>query len=100
MNANKENQTWISRFQAALGLCGVELRKATRIGEKMLSASQSNTELHEYYERLGLVTMAALKNNELSWSNETVKEIVDKIDSLRSNLSSLEEDVQLLKSED
>lgn len=99
MNA-KDNGQWTNKFQELLQACQVELKKTTQIGMKMLSASQSNTLLHESYEALGKLVVKSIRSGDLKWENEKVKDIIEKIESIKSELSNLEDDVQSLKSED
>jgi superfamily I DNA/RNA helicase len=102
MNAasNGNGQQWGNRFQELLQACQTELKKTTQIGMKMLSASQSNTELHEEHEALGILVVNAIKSGELDWENESVKSIIENIDKLKDELHSFEEEVQNLKSQE
>jgi len=101
MNAeNKESESFKNRFQELIQACQVELKKTTQIGMKMLSASQSNSLLNEYYENLGRMAAKAVKNNEIDWKNEKVQDLVAQIEALKSELSNLENDVQTIKKED
>ena len=102
MNAasNRNGGQWGHRFQELLQACQTELKKTTQIGMKMLSASHSNTELHEEHEALGVLVVNAIKNGELNWENESVKSIIENIDKLKDELHSFEEEVQNLKSQE
>ncbi len=99
-NGNHNGQQWGNRFQELLQACQTELKKTTQIGMKMLSASQSNAQLHEEHEALGMLVVQAIKSGELSWGNETVKSIIENIDKLKEELHTYEEQVQNLKTAD
>ena len=44
---------WKLKFNDLVSTCQSELKKTTKIGMKMLSASQSNAELHDTYQEIG-----------------------------------------------
>ena len=102
MNAtsNGNGGQWGNRFQELLQACQTELIKTTQIGMKMLSASQSNTELHEEHEALGILVVNAIKSGELKWENDKVTDIIENIDKLKEELHSFEKEVQSLKSQE
>jgi hypothetical protein len=100
VSASRDDKHWGNKFQDMLQSCQVELKKTTQIGMKMLSASQSNSLLKEQYEKLGMLTMQSMTNGELDWSNETAKELVERIEKLKVELSALEDQVSSLKKED
>lgn len=88
---------WKSKFHEVLSSCQVELKKTTQIGIKMLSASQSNAQLHETYESLGVLVREAIRKGELKWSNQAVNDLMDKIDVLEAQMESFEVEVQNIK---
>ena len=45
-----KNPNWSKKFIQVLQHCQDELKKTTEIGKKMISASKTNSELHELYE--------------------------------------------------
>ncbi len=100
MSASRDEKHWGNKLQDIMQSCQVELKKTTQIGMKMLTASQSNSLLKEQYEKLGMLTLQAVSNNELDWSNETAKELVERIEKLKVELSALEDQVNSLKKED
>ncbi len=63
----------------------------------MLSASQSNAQLHENYEELGRLAMSAVEKNELEWKSPEALALVEKIKELRQTLEGLEKDVADIK---
>jgi RNA processing factor Prp31 len=98
MNAeNKNNNPWVDKFNELVNTCQAEFKRTTEIGKKMVSASQSNAQLQEEYQKLGKIVTKALKNGELTWENKKVHELVDLIDNLKKELKGFEKDVQDLK---
>lgn len=94
---NVEDKNWKAKFQIILNQAHSELKKTTAIGMKMISASQSNTQLKEAHEKLGELTLKALKSGELNWENSQVDNLVSKIEKLEQELKDLEEQVQSIK---
>lgn len=92
-----EDQDWKSKFNDMVQSCQNELKRTTQIGMKMLSASQSNAQLHEKYEELGRLAMSALENNEIEWKGVQVEELTEKIKQLRKTLEGLEKEVSDIK---
>ena len=88
---------WKVRFNELVQSCQTELKRTTQIGMKMLSASQSNAELHDSYEELGRLAKSAMKSGSLQWEDEKAKELMDKILGLEEKLEGLEEDVKNIK---
>jgi ubiquinone biosynthesis protein UbiJ len=91
------NSDWMNKFQEVINSCQVELKKTTQIGMKMLSASQSNAQLHETFEALGHLTREAIRNGELKWESERVNQLLNKIDKLENELENFEFEVRSLK---
>jgi seryl-tRNA synthetase len=94
---NAENTNWKLRVQDLINTAQSELKKTTAIGMKMLSASQSNTQLKENYEELGSMVVEAIKKGDIQWPNPRVQEIINEVDRLEDELKNLEEDVQNIK---
>jgi len=93
-----QNQNeWRNKFQEMFQLCQDELRKTTEIGKKMLTASKTNSTLHESYEELGVLAVKAIEEGELNWESPRVKEILKKIESCRSNLTDIENEVNSIR---
>jgi hypothetical protein len=95
-----QSNHWKSRFNSAVDILQKEFKKTTEIGKKMIDATQSNSELHERYEELGLLALSALKSGELKWENERVHDILMEIEELEKALESIEKDVQNIKSKE
>lgn len=88
---------WKEKFSDMLELCQVELKRTTEIGKKMLSASATNTLLHEKYEDLGKLALAALKDKSLNWENEDAGKLAEQIDQLELELTEFESEVEEIK---
>jgi hypothetical protein len=96
MNASKNNP-WIDRLNDLVQTCQTELKRTTQIGQKMLSASQSNTQIQENYLELGQMVFEAIKEGKLTWENEKVQHLVEDIKRLQTELEDYEAQVQSLK---
>lgn len=94
---NSNDQDWKTRFNDMVQSCQNELKRTTQIGMKMLSASQSNAQLHETYEQLGRLVKNAMATSDLSWDNPEAKELAQKIEKLEKELEGLEAEVQTIK---
>jgi pyruvate formate-lyase activating enzyme-like uncharacterized protein len=97
-NTHKSNSSdWMNKFQEVINSCQSELKKTTQIGMKMLSASQSNAQLHETYESLGHLVRDALKNGDLKWSSQAANDLMEKIDQLEVEMEKFEFEVRNIK---
>ena len=85
------------KMQEFINACQNELKKTTRLGIKMLSASRANTELHESYEILGRITARAIRAGELEWRDGRVKILLNDIKELEEILERCEEEVVEIK---
>jgi uncharacterized protein YicC (UPF0701 family) len=92
-----QNQAWKEKVQEIFQTCSDEIKKTTEIGMKMLSASKTNSQLHESYEELGHLVYKAMKNNEVEWDNARAKELLALIMSCKKDLKDLEEEVVKIK---
>ena len=88
---------WQSRFQEILQTCQDEVKRTTEIGKKMLTASRTNTNLHEAYEELGHMAAKAIERGELDWANPKVAEILETIAECEKDLESIEDEVNKIK---
>ena len=85
------------RVQGMLKVCQDEIVKTTEIGKKMLSASKANSEIHDTYEKLGMLLTEAIKNKEHEWNHPIVHQLIKKIDDYEKNLEDIESDVNKIK---
>ena len=88
---------WQKRFQEIIQTCQDEVKRTTEIGKKMLSASRTNTNLHEAYEELGNLVTQAIESGELKWENSQVAELLQTIKHCEKDLESIEDDVNKIK---
>lgn len=84
---------WQKKVQEMFSVCSEELKKTTAIGKKMLSASKTNSSLHEAYEELGVMVVEAMKKGELEWENERVHKILKAIETCHNDLECIEKEV-------
>ena len=97
MSEDKNNVDWKSKFNDMFSTAQAELKKTTQIGMKMLSASQSNSQLHETYKKLGHWVVEQVDNKTLDIDNEEVLAWVEKVKVLEEQLKEYEQEVQDLK---
>lgn len=94
---SKDQTDWKSKFNELLGTCQSELKKTTQIGKKMLSASQSNADLHDTYEALGIIFKKYIEDDKIKIEDEEVEVLIQKAKRLESDLEGFESDVRNLK---
>ena len=99
MNADnkRDNNPWVEKFNELVQTCQAEFKRTTQIGMKMVSASQSNAQLHEEYEKLGKMVVNALQSGQLQWENDEVRQILQNIQKLNEELNNYEKEVHNLK---
>lgn len=95
-----KNTQWKTKFNGILETCQNEFKRTTDIGKKMLSASKTNTTLHESYEEIGSLVVKALKSGELSWDNPRVAEILKTIEGCEQDLELMEKEVNHIRFSD
>lgn len=86
-----------SKVKFLISSCHEEIKKTTSIGKKMLSASKTNTDLHQTYEELGNLAYNMIKSGELEWNHRKVHDLVKQVDILEEELAEIEEEVKKLK---
>ena len=97
-NDEKTDQTdWKLKFNDLLNTCQSEFKKTTQIGMKMLSASQSNAQLHDTYEALGRMLKEGIENETIKVENSDIEVLITKAKKLESDLELLESEVQNIK---
>lgn len=84
---------WTVKFQEMIHVCQDELKRTTEIGKRMLSASKSNSSMHEAYEELGHLIKKALENDEVKWENSRAQELVESISACEKELNLFETEV-------
>ena len=94
MTDNKESQDWRLKLNDLVQTCQSELKKTTQIGLKMISASQSNIQLHEIYENLGKWLMAEVVSGRIKIEDEKIEELISRVKDLESELEGFEKDVR------
>ena len=103
-SSQHSNQTtdWRLKINDLVQTCQAEIKKTTKIGIKMLSASQSSTQLQAAHEDLGKWLCTQIKAGKISLSDEDekAKSLIEKVEELESQLESFEKDVQSIKSSD
>lgn len=91
---------WKGRVQKMLQTCQGELKRTTEIGKRMLSASKTNSKLHENYEELGVLLVKAMESGEVKWDNARVQEIMSEIKICEKSLEEIEDEVNNIRFSD
>ena len=94
---HKTPQPWKDKVQELFQVCTDELKRTTEIGKKMLSASKTNTNLHEAYDELGHLAAKALDSGTLQWDDPKAKELVAKIKECENDLEFIESELKKIK---
>jgi pyruvate formate-lyase activating enzyme-like uncharacterized protein len=92
-----KNVEWRSKMQEVFQVCQDELKKTTEIGKRMLSASKTNSTLHESYEELGVLLVDAIKTKKIVWDDERVQSLIKRIDGCESDLENIEDQVNKIR---
>lgn len=93
----KTNPPWKEKVSEIFQTCQDELKRTTDIGKKMLTASRTNSNLHEAYEELGVLVACAIKSGELKWDNPRVKELLNTVQNCEHDLDEIEDEVNKIK---
>jgi hypothetical protein len=99
-NTNKsvdDNNDWKDKFNDLVNTCQSELKKTTKIGMKMISASQSNTQLHDAYETMGRWLLEQVESGKITVEDEEITAIIGKVQELETQLKDYEREVQDIK---
>jgi hypothetical protein len=102
-NSNpKKNETlnWKEKFHDLVQVCQNEIKRTTAIGKKMLSASQSNSDLNDHYCELGRLAYLAIQDGKIAWADEQVQNHLTQIERLEIELKEFEEEVKKIKQGD
>lgn len=94
---SKQETTLINKIKKFLSLLGIEIKKTTKIGQRMISASQYNGQINELLQELGELTIAAKKSGELNWNNERLIQIMNTIEELERDIEKIEKEVHSIK---
>ena len=90
----QKNQEWKSKVQEFFQSAQDEFKRTTEIGRKMLTASKTNSNLHEAYEELGMLVAKEIKKGKLKWDNARVKELLCQINDCEKDLETIESEVK------
>lgn len=93
----QKHPQWKSKVQEIFQTCQSEIKRTTEIGKKMLTASKTNSCLHEGHKELGILVAKALESGELKWENKRVEELLQTISSCEDDLEEIENEVNKIK---
>ena len=88
---------WKAKLQDMIKGAQIELKRATKLGKKLVTASHTNSELHQTFEELGKLTRDSIKLGHLDWEHVQAKKLLKKIDQLEKEMELLEDEVQKIK---
>ena len=94
-----QKDEWKKKLHGLMRGCQDELSKATNIGKKMITASQTNSNLQDSYIELGKLAAKHLEAGILEWENPRVDELLDEIELHKKDLQSIESEVQKIKAQ-
>jgi len=95
---NKSDSTmWRMKLSDLIDTAQTELKKTTKIGLKMISASQSSVELEEIYETLGKWLVSEVRAGNMKIENADIEALISKVGDLEKELEGLEREVQDIK---
>ena len=97
-NTSKDSSNdWKEKINDLVNTCQTELKKTTKIGMKMFSASQANGQLHETYEAIGRWAVSSMDEGTLKIEDEKLISLIAKVKELEKSLMGFEEEVQEIK---
>ncbi len=94
---NNEQSRWSIKVQEILQTCQGEIKRTTEIGKKMLSASKTNSHLHDAYEELGVLAAKAIQEKSLVWDDPQAKALLEQIGECERELKTLENEVDKIR---
>jgi hypothetical protein len=92
-----ESTDWKLKINDLVSTCQTELKKTTKSGMKMISASQSNAQLHESYEAIGKWLVSEVHAGKITVEDVNIQEMIAKVKELEDQLKDIEQDVQDIK---
>ncbi len=90
MTLKERLHLWLMSFKS-------EVSKTTKIGAKMLSASQSNTRLQEVYRELGIWFTEQVEAGEIRVQDKNITDLIRQVKELQDQLADYESEVQEIK---
>lgn len=95
-----DNTDWKMKFSDLMSTAQTELKKTTKIGMKMISATQSNSQLHEAYETMGKWLYEQVANGSIKVDDVKIEGLISKVKELEKELENFESEVQHIKKGD
>jgi len=93
----QKNSDWKKKVNDLFQTAQDEVRKTTIIGKKMLSASKTNSCLHDSLERLGSLAVKDIRSGKLKWDNPQLEELLTVIEQCEKDLEAIEKEVKSVK---
>lgn len=89
--------SFLEELRKGYAVCRKELDKTQKIARKLIDGSETKNEIAESYIQLGEIFENALKDDQIQFESEEVKEIISKIEKNKKSLASLDGEVSDLK---
>ena len=93
----QKNSDWKKKVNDLFQTAQDEVRKTTIIGKKMLTASKTNSCLHDSLERLGALAVKDIRSGKLKWDNPELEELLTVIEQCEKDLEEIEKEVKSVK---
>lgn len=97
----KTSKDLFIQFQAKLKrfICGChqEINRTTKIGQRMISASKVNSDLHKNYEELGRSMARAYENGQIEFPNSQSKALYYQIVQDEKELQEIQREINKIK---
>lgn len=94
------SENWKEKLGEIVTVCQDEIKRTTEIGKRMLSASKTNSDLHESYEELGKYICDQVRKKKLALEDDEVTRLIQKITDCEETLQGLEKEVSKIKEQD
>ena len=92
-----QDENWTNKIQKLLHGYKQDISKATIIGKKMITASQTSSHLKESYEKIGKLFVEGINKKEFEWDNIKMNELLKEISQHEEELQVIEKEVQDIK---
>jgi hypothetical protein len=91
---------WKDTAKRWLHIAGKEVKKTTKLGQKMIQISKLNSEIEEIEKELGKILVKAIKDTTLSWDNQQVGQKISALDDLTNQLQEANIEIEQIKRDD
>lgn len=97
MANNNQRPEWRKNLTEFVNNCSEEIKKTKDIGVRMLSASKTNSCLHETYEEIGKLVVECLEDKSLKWEHPRLNHLIAQIKKCEEDIDRLENEMNNIK---